>query len=353
MDRTAETKGASPLDAARGSWYNTGYQKERDGSLKLKNEAGIALGASFVYLLAIMPGHRRVRNAVKGKFYAHRGLHDRKAGIPENTMAAFRRAVERGFGIELDVQLTRDGEVVVFHDFDLKRICSVEGEVSDFTYKELRALSVDGTSEHIPKLSEVLEMVNGRVPLLVELKYKGMDSRICEYKELRALSVDGTSEHIPKLSEVLEMVNGRVPLLVELKYKGMDSRICERTDAVMQRYRGDYAIESFHPRALWWYRRHRPEICRGQLAMNFQRQEGNYHLAYLMVRHLLFNFLGRPDFIAYDIRDRQAVSKNICRRIFGCPSAAWTVRSDRQLREVKQYYDSFIFEGFLPAQGEA
>ncbi|WP_283681332.1 glycerophosphodiester phosphodiesterase [Parablautia sp. Marseille-Q6255] len=306
MDRTAETKGASPLDAARGSWYNTGYQKERDGSLKLKNEAGIALGASFVYLLAIMPGHRRVRNAVKGKFYAHRGLHDRKAGIPENTMAAFRRAVERGFGIELDVQLTRDGEVVVFHDFDLKRICSVEGEVSDFTYKELRALSVDGTSEHIPKLSEVLEMVNGRVPLLVELKYKGMDSRICE-----------------------------------------------RTDAVMQRYRGDYAIESFHPRALWWYRRHRPEICRGQLAMNFQRQEGNYHLAYLMVRHLLFNFLGRPDFIAYDIRDRQAVSKNICRRIFGCPSAAWTVRSDRQLREVKQYYDSFIFEGFLPAQGEA
>ncbi|MFR8547160.1 MAG: glycerophosphodiester phosphodiesterase [Lachnospiraceae bacterium] len=274
--------------------------------MKLKNEAGIALGASFVYLLAIMPGHRRVRNAVKGKFYAHRGLHDRKAGIPENTMAAFRRAVEQGFGIELDVQLTRDGEVVVFHDFDLKRICSVEGEVSDFTYKELRALSVDGTSEHIPKLSEVLEMVNGRVPLLVELKYKGMDSRICE-----------------------------------------------RTDAVMQRYRGDYAIESFHPRALWWYRRHRPEICRGQLAMNFQRQEGNYHLAYLMVRHLLFNFLGRPDFIAYDIRDRQAVSKNICRRIFGCPSAAWTVRSDRQLREVKQYYDSFIFEGFLPAQGEA
>lgn len=271
----------------------------------MKNEAGIALGAVLMYFLAIMPGHRKVRNSVKGKYYAHRGLHDKEAGIPENTMAAFRRAVDTGFGIELDVQLTKDEEVVVFHDFDLKRVCHAEGEISDFTYEQLRQFS------------------------------------ICE-----------TQERIPRLSDVLKLVQGSVPLLVEIKYKGVESRICEHTDEVMRQYRGEYAIESFHPRALWWYRRHRPEICRGQLAMNFQRQEGLYHPAYLMVRHLLFNFLGKPDFIAYDIRDRQAVSKNICRRIFGCPSAAWTVRSGRQLEEAKPYYDSFIFEGFLPVQPE-
>ena len=269
----------------------------------MKNEANVALGAVLMYFLAIMPGHRKVRNSIKGKYYAHRGLHDGEAGIPENTMVAFRRAVDAGFGIELDVQLTKDEEVVVFHDFDLKRVCSAEGEISDFTYEQLQRFA------------------------------------IC-----------GTQERIPRLSDVLKLVQGRVPLLIELKYKGMESRICERTDEVMRQYHGEYAIESFHPRALWWYRRHRPEICRGQLAMNFQRQEGLYHPAYWIVRHLLLNFLGKPDFIAYDIRDRQAVSKNICRRVFGCPSAAWTVRSGRQLEEAKPYYDSFIFEGFLPVQ---
>lgn len=94
----------------------------------MKNEANVALGAVLMYFLAIMPGHRKVRNSIKGKYYAHRGLHDGEAGIPENTMAAFRRAVDAGFGIELDVQLTKDEEVVVFHDFDLKRVCSAEGE---------------------------------------------------------------------------------------------------------------------------------------------------------------------------------------------------------------------------------
>lgn len=267
------------------------------------SESGVALGAALMYLMAIMPSRKKRGRLLKGKFFAHRGLHNKTAGIPENTMAAFRRAVEEGYGIELDVQLTKDEEVVVFHDFDLKRVCSVEGEVSEFTYEELQSLTV------------------------------------C-----------GTGERIPRLRDVLNMVNGRVPLLVELKYKGLSSRICERADEMLQRYRGEYVIESFHPRALWWYRRHRPEICRGQLSMNFQKREGSYHPAEIMARHLLFNFLGKPDFIAYDIRDKEALSKNICRRWFGCPSAAWTVRSNKQLETARAYYDSFIFEGFLPGR---
>lgn len=107
-------------------------------------------------------------------------------------------------------------------------------------------------------------------------------------------------------------------------------------------------MESFNPFALLWYRRHRPEICRGQLSMNFQRQEGTYDPQQLIARHLLTNFLAKPDFIAYDIRDKEALSKNICRKWFHCPSVAWTVRSADELRKIKPYYDAFIFESFRP-----
>lgn len=267
----------------------------------MKHEAGWLLAAASAYLLAIMPGIRRRADRMNGVYYAHRGLHDEAAGIPENTMSAFARAVENGYGIELDIQLTKDEQVVVFHDFDLKRVCSTDGRVCDYTYEELAQLPVCGTDERIPLFADVLRLVDGRVPLLVEFKCRDFSNRVC---------------------------------------------VC--ADRLLSHYDGAYSIESFHPWALWWYRRHRPEICRGQLAMNFQRQEGNYGLERFAVRHLLLNFLGRPDFIAYDIRDRKAVSKNLCRRLFGCPSAAWTVRSKEQLEQVKAYYDSFIFEGFSP-----
>lgn len=267
----------------------------------MERETGFLLVAAGVYLFAIMPRLGGRANKMKGVYYAHRGLHNRKAGVPENSMTAFRKAVNAGYGIELDVQLTKDEEVVVFHDFNLKRVCGAEGEVSDYTYEELQSFVL--------------------------------------YK---------TQERIPRLVEVLEVVDGKVPLLVEMKYKGKYSRICELADEYLKDYHGEYVIESFHPRALWWYRRHRPQVCRGQLSMNFQRQEGNYHLLQLAARALLFNFLGRPDFIAYDIRDRKAVSKSICRKLFGCPCAAWTVRSRKQLEVAKVDYDAFIFEGFFP-----
>lgn len=270
-------------------------------SSKIAGGIGALLGAAGGYLLAVMPGNRGYARKMNGIFYAHRGLHDLEHGIPENTMAAFEHAVESGYGIELDVQLTKDQKVVVFHDFDLKRVCSVDGQVDAYTYDELQRLSV------------------------------------C-----------GTRERIPLLSEVLQLVNGRVPLLVEMKYKEFGSQVCERADRLLRNYKGEYSVESFHPCALLWYRKHRPQICRGQLAMNFQRLEGHYGPERFLVRHLLVNFLGKPDFIAYDIRDRKAVSKNLCRRLFHCPSAAWTVRSKAQLEQVKPYYDSFIFEGFRP-----
>ena len=267
----------------------------------MKKSDRIGLSLLLSYLAAIRPRMKGRAEQIRGQYYAHRGLHNKKAGVPENTMTAFCRAVEAGYGIELDVQLTKDQEVVVFHDFDLKRICHVKGDVSDYTYEELQQFP------------------------------------IC-----------GTKERIPRFEDVLKMVDGRVPLLVEIKYKEFGSRICPKADRYLQDYKGPYVMESFHPLALLWYRLHRPEIARGQLSMNFQRRETNYLPPHLLVRHLLLNFVGRPDFIAYDIRDRGTVSRNICRSFFGCPCAAWTVKSRTQLKEAKKGFDAFIFEGFMP-----
>lgn len=264
---------------------------------------GVLLAIGGVYLFAVKPrtGHRA--DKMKGALYAHRGLYNKKAGVPENTMTAFRKAVEAGYGIELDVQLCRDGEVVVFHDFDLKRVCGIEGAVSDFTYQELQAFPLMGTKERIPRFRDVLKLVDGKVPLLVEMKVKSRE---------------------------------------------FDGGVCAKADELLSRYSGEYVVESFHPWALLWYRRHRPEVCRGQLSMNFQRREAAFTPVHYMARHLMMNFLGRPDFIAYDIRDRSSVSRNICRRLFGAPSAAWTVKSREQLLAVKPYFDAYIFEGFFP-----
>lgn len=262
--------------------------------------AGLLLAAG-AYMYAIMPRMGRRAEKMRGIFYAHRGLHNKEKGIPENTMAAFARAVQAGYGIELDVQLTKDGKAVVFHDFDLKRVCSVDGQVDDYTYEELQSFPVAGTRERIPLLKDVLELVDGRVPLLVEMKYKDFGSRICE-----------------------------------------------KADALLQKYQGEYVIESFHPWALMWYKKHRPDVCRGQLSMNFQKQEGKYHPAQILASHLMFNFLGKPDFVSYDVRNKKEISKNLCRKWFSCPCAAWTIRSQKQLEQARSCYDSFIFEGFMP-----
>lgn len=255
----------------------------------------------LLYLAAITPRLVRRPKRMPGLYYAHRGLHDIENGCPENTLSAFQRAVDCGYGIELDVQLTKDGQVVAAHDFNLKRICGIDREI-------------DG----------------------------------CTYSELCAFSVLGTKERIPLLSDVLKLVNGKVPLIVELKYKKFGSRIARKTAEILDGYSGVYCVESFHPLALLWYRKYRPDICRGQLAMNFHRDDGKFHPVYYFPRHLLLNFLTKPDFIAYDHHAKTALSLTVCRVLFGIPCYAWTVRSLRELYACERVFDYFIFEGFLP-----
>lgn len=135
----------------------------------------------FLYLYMIMPNTSRRSKILPylNRDYAHRGLHDSSRLIPENSMPAFREAVKQNLAIELDIHLTRDGKVVVFHDESLKRICNAEGTVEGSTFDALQHLHLSGTSEHMPLFSDVLRYVNGRVPLLIELKLPDSNIKLC------------------------------------------------------------------------------------------------------------------------------------------------------------------------------
>ena len=133
----------------------------------------------LLYLLAPRLSGRRRVHPFFGVKWAHRGLHDIKKGIPENSIPAFQAAIEAGYGIELDVHLTKDGKLVVFHDDDFRRICGEKGKVEETDYARMRTYRLSRTGEKIPLLSEVLRLVDGKVPLLIEVKLPSADTEVC------------------------------------------------------------------------------------------------------------------------------------------------------------------------------
>jgi glycerophosphoryl diester phosphodiesterase len=271
----------------------------------LKSVIIILVSAVLLYLFMIMPRmlHRADKILLMGYLYAHRGLHDNKTEAPENSLEAFRKALEAGFGIELDVQLSKDRVPVVFHDFTLQRICGVEGKLEDYTYEELRQFTLFDSSAKIPSLQEVLNLVDGRVPLIVEYK-------------------------IP----------------------GRHTEVCSLADKLLSAYKGPYCIESFNPLGLLWYRKNRKEVMRGQLADNFIKAGENElsKLMYFSIHHLLFNFLTKPDFIAYNHNYYMDLSRRLCRYLYRSVSVAWTIRNKEELNARKEDFDLFIFDGFMP-----
>ena len=260
---------------------------------------------AVLYMLAIMPRifNRPDTTLFKKRYFAHRGLHDDASDAPENSMAAFRKAVEAGLGMELDVQVTKDGVPVVFHDFKLERICGAPGKIADSTYEELQAYT------------------------------------LCDSKE-----------RIPRFSELLEMVDGQVPLIVEIKAETANVSCCGIIDSLLRAYRGPYCIESFNPMVLWWFRRNHGDVVRGQLSSNFRREGEYWNILYFAMTHLLFNFLTKPDFIAYNHKFSEEPGRRICRRLYRHPAAAWTIRSQQDLEALKGEYDVFIFDSFLPVK---
>ncbi len=257
----------------------------------------VLLVALYVFLIFPRRFRRPDLTPLRGVHYAHRGLFDNASGIPENSLFAFRRAIAEGYGIELDVQLSKDGQAVVFHDASLLRMCGIDGLVGEYTLEELRTMSLLGTSETIPTFSEVLATVDGKVPLIIEYKLD-------------------------------------VP----------DTTVCELGNALLSQYRGPYCIESFHPKALIWYRKNRPDVIRGQLSEAYRKNPKHKRsLPMFAMQYLLSNVLTRPDFIAYRHRDTSNLSRRLC-RCFGALSVAWTIQSQSDYERVRGDYDLFIFD---------
>lgn len=257
--------------------------------------------------------------------YAHRGLHDNTSDAPENTMAAFKKAVDAGYGIECDVQLTKDGIPVIFHDFTLARVARyAEGDIPADAVK-----NSDGTFG-----------VKGKV-----IDYT--------YEELQRFHILDSVEKIPKFEDFLALVNGKVPLIVELKIEFKNCSVCSKADALLSSYKGVYCIESFNPLGILWYRIHRPQIMRGQLSDEFHKEspsEFNSFL-YFALTNLMLNFLTRPDFIAYNHKYPGNLSLWLCRHLYKNVTAAWTLKSEDDLKRAERNFDIYIFDSFVPQNG--
>lgn len=250
-----------------------------------------------LFLFLIFPAIRRHpgRATLRGAFVAHRGLHD--ATRPENSLSAFEAAIKAGYPIELDIHLTADGEVVVFHDDTLTRMCGVDGRVEEQPLALLKALRLKGSEESIPTLRECLELVDGRVPLLIEFKLPNTHA----------------------------------------------APLCEAADHLLADYHGEYIIQSFYPTVLQWYKKHRPEVCRGQLAEPFLKESFLRKLAGC----LLFNVIARPDFISYDHHGASHPCRRLC-TLLGALPIGWTFGSQGELDTHRTDFEGYIFEGFLP-----
>lgn len=267
----------------------------------MKKAISILGTAAAAYLLSTrgrtgQPGLEKFR----GWAYAHRGLHGE--GRPENSLAAFRAAVERGYGAELDVHLLKDGSLAVIHDSSLKRTTGKEGRVEELTAAALKDHTLEGTQETIPLFSDVLKLFERKAPLIVELKVENNCGALC--------------------SAVAELLDG---------------------------YGGDYCVESFDPRAVAWFRKHRPQVIRGQLMENYFATGAKLPsvLKLLLTNHIV-NFLTGADFVACRYQDLGLYANAVARGLWKMAGAAWTIKTQAEFDDARNKGWIPIFEGFEP-----
>lgn len=230
---------------------------------------------------------------------AHRGLHTKD--IPENSLSAFENALKNNYAIELDVQFTKDKEVVVFHDENLKRMTNDTRNIEDVNYDELKNLRLGNTNEIIPTLEEVLELVDSKVAILIEIK---------DCKDYIELS--------------------------------------EKTYEILKGYEGNYAIQSFNPFILEWYKNNASEVIRGQLSGTFtEGSESLNSFEKFVLKNMLLNFKSKPNYIGYDLEGIPK-SKLESLRKKGVPIIVWTVKNKEDMEKAYKYSDNITFENFLP-----
>ena len=256
-----------------------------------------------IYLFLILP---RVSNRADTELlmanYAHRGLWDE--GIPENSLAAFARAVSSGYGIELDVRLSRDRRVMVFHDEDLMRMCGVKGKISDYTYAQLRRLRLKGTNQEIPTLDETLALIRGRVPVMIEIKSEGV-------RPHPALCV----------------------------------RVAHRLDS----YSGACGVVSFNPLVLSWFKNYRPSYARGQLITAKRKlPTAKERIGSAALFYLLANCISRPDFLSVRVDQNKRPALLLLKKLFHVPVFCWTVRRRDEAVACRKLGCGMIFEQIRP-----
>ena len=227
---------------------------------------------------------------------AHRGLHDKN--IPENSLSAFSKAIEKGYAIELDVQLISDGTVVVFHDKSLSRLIGNDGYVKFLNKEDLKILKFKNSKEHIPTLKEVLELVDGKTPLLIEIKN-------------------------------------------EAKVGKLEQSVID----LLKNYKGDFAVQSFNPFSLQYFKNHAPVILRGQLSGSFKGEKLSFIKKFLLKRMALNKNVSEPNFISYE---STTLPNRFVKKYKNIPLLAWTVRSKEEYMKVIKYCDNIIFENFIP-----
>lgn len=254
-------------------------------------------------MFCVMPSLRKPDcSRILNWHYAHRGFHDNTKGVPENSVPAFENAVIMGYGIELDVQLSSDGIMVVHHDATLKRSCHDKRRVSECTAKELAKQKLFGFDTGIPSLKKVLKVVDGQVPIIIEIKDEGFKS---------------------------------------------DTVIVLRD--ILRTYYGAYCIKSFNPVQMLHVRRLMPEAIRGQLSTDFRADKESKCglLKGFILGNMLLNFLSRPHFVSYGYRFTNKLSFKICKK-FCSFTSAWTIKTSAAFERALKYFNIAIFEGFAP-----
>jgi len=235
-------------------------------------------------------------NIIKDIFITHRGLHDKC--IPENSLGAFKAAINKNLPIELDIHLLKDKKVVVFHDDNLKRMTGKDLDIDKVTYDEIKNLRLGDSNEKLPLLKEVLELVNGKVLLDIELKITNPAGKL--EKELVKL---------------------------------------------LDNYNGKFIVKSFNPLSVLWFRINRPKYIRGQLSCSYTKEKMNSLKRYIL-RDLVHLFITKPDFVAYDIKSiTDKIVKKLKKR--NIPLILWTIRNKEELDKAKSYNASIVYEKII------
>lgn len=299
MAKKYQLKHAIPKEKRKLLSFFTGLLK---GLLPVVAFSLLALFSLWMYALAPQMDERFQLSDLTEYDYAHRGLHNNGEGIPENSLQSFQLAADSGFGVELDLQLTLDNEVVVFHDESLLRLCGEDQKLPDLTLEDLQAYTLLDTKETIPTLEETLSAVAGRIPIIVEIKI----------------------------------------------YNGDPEQYCPVIWDALKDYEGLYCIQSFDSLAIKWFRENQPQVLRGQLMSTVSANEQTTEFQAFIQQNLCSNYLTRPDFTAYDCRVRETPAMWVAKNLFSMPEISWTVRDEETYRRLKDDNCIIIFEGFIP-----